>query len=412
MLMRARPGSNADEAAGLQALIDRTMHRFIERFGHKPQWGAAAPGRVNLIGDHTDYNQGFALPLAIDRYTVVVASPARPAITTLIAADLNEETRVDLRQALLPQPGSFGAYVLGVVQQYIARGAAVPNLNLMIAGDLPRGAGLASSASLEVAVATMLAQIAEMPLSPHEKALLCQRAEHEFARVPCGIMDMYVVSLARSGHAMLIDCRVNEHEHVPLPPRQEASLLVIDSGIHRSLAAGAYQALRRSCESASAKLGVDSLREAAIEHVEAAALATEEQASARHVIAENSRVLNAAEALRVNDLPALGQAMFASHESLRDRLHVSVPELNIVVEAARRVGQPGGVWGARMTGAGFGGCAIVLGRPDAMDDIRAEISAAFERRFSRQPLMFTTTAVSGAQLLASVEPDPSGVLPF
>ena len=389
------PASNAD----CDRLLESADRLFLQRFGSPWQFGAVAPGRINLIGEHTDYNEGFVLPLAVDRHTVIVARRAIGETSTFWAVDLDEMFTANLNQPPAPVAGSFANYMLGVVDQFAQLGHASPNLDLLITGNIPRGSGLSSSASVEVAMATVLEQVVGHTLPAQEKALLCQQAEHAFPGVPCGIMDMFIITMARADHAMLIDCRSADHEHIAFP-QIGASLVVVQTGMPRSLAAGEYAKRRKTCEAAARKLGVPSLRNADISDIERVELSDDERCKALHVVAENARVHEAAAALRAKDYRRLGDLMFASHASLRDLFDVSTPELNAAVDFTwtMRDRNPG-VWGARMTGAGFGGCAIVVCETASAIQVIAELHATFQQQFGGSPQIFTTTAAPGARAL-------------
>ena len=299
-------------------LIKLTADAFAERFGRRPRFAALAPGRVNLIGEHTDYNEGYALPMAIDRWAAIVADRTDGGESTLWAIDLDEVATADLTGSGQPAPESFANYLLGVADRFAAAGQPSPNLDLAVRSTIPMGAGLASSGAVEVAMATLLEAIVDTRLDPLEKALLCQRAEREFAGTPCGIMDMFVAIHAQPGCALLLDCRTNTAKAAPLPPTKEVAILMADTGLHRGLAQSAYADRRAACERAAARIGVPSLRDADLPAVEAAGLGEAESRVARHVILENQRVLLAAAALSTGDLDALGELMFDSHASLRD----------------------------------------------------------------------------------------------
>lgn len=388
--------------------LDRAREAFVRGFGREPVWAAAAPGRLNLIGEHTDYNDGFVLPIAIDRRTVVLAAPAAdPSRSRVASVDLHETAEADLRGPLHAADfgrGSWISYVAGVFACFPGSAGgggarAGTNLDLAVASSVPIGAGLASSAALEVAVATVLEQVRGAALDPADKALVGQRAEHEFAGVPCGIMDQFASAMGRRGHAMLIDCRARAVTHVPVPGPEQAAIVVINTRVRHALASGEYAARRKVCASAARVLGVPALRDATPELVEARRLdlSREEYLCAQHVAAENQRTLAAADALRAGDLAAVGRLMDASHASLRDEFRVSCRELDAAVELAS--GVPG-VHGARMTGAGFGGCAIALCEASAVRTLLRTVTAGFRRRFARECDAFATAASDGAAALS------------
>jgi galactokinase len=381
---------------------------FAERFGARPRWGASAPGRVNLIGEHTDYNGGFVLPMAIDRRCVAVAGPAQDAgVSRVFSVELGEEWGMDVRGRVEVgmrcadgrelARGTAISYAAGVFAGFAGRGAQLANLDVVIASDVPIGGGLSSSAAMEVSVATLLEQAAGTRLSAMEKVLLCQRAEHEFAGVPCGIMDQVAAVMGRAGHALLIDCREGSVEEVAMPPREQAVVLVVNTSVRHALADGEYGRRRAACAAAAVKLGVGSLREVTEGMFAVGDLSEEELRCARHVVRENARVLAAAAALRDGDLRRLGELMVESHESLQDDYRVSCAELDEVVESARGCA---GVLGARMTGAGFGGCAVVLVEKGAVGGVAAAIQCAYSARFARSCAAEVVSAGAGAKMAA------------
>jgi galactokinase len=371
---------------------------FVSRFDRKPKFAAVAPGRVNLIGEHTDYNQGFVLPMAIDRQTLVLADFAETKQSTLWSIDLDESIAIDITLPLAPMPGHFANYVLGVLAQFTELGRAVPNLDAAITSSVPIGAGLSSSAALEVAFATILEQVTGVTLSPIDKALLCQRAEHTFPGAPVGIMDMLTSIRAKAGNALLIDCRTNQSQDVPLPEAHDASVLIIDTKVKHELSGGEYADRRAACEEAAKLLGVDSLRDATPEMLSRAKLPPILHKRALHVVAENTRTTLAAQALAAGDLPAFGGLMFASHESLRDLFEVSCAELDLIVEVADQM-RNHGVFGARMTGGGFGGCAVALCQTSQVKPVAAKIRDAFRNHFGRECEPFVVQPSDGAKSL-------------
>jgi galactokinase len=303
---------------------------------------AKAPGRVNLIGEHTDYNDGFVLPAAIDRFTTVEAEPRDDRVVTVDATDLGERDEFALDE--IERTESWRDYVRGVVELVGPdRGA-----DLRIASDVPRGAGLSSSAALEVAVGRALSE-----LPGPELALLAQRAENVFVGVPCGLMDQFCVANARSGHALLLDCRDLSFRHVPIPPG--VAIVVCDSRMERKLGESGYAERRASCEQAARLLGLRALRDATLDDVER--LPEELQRRARHVVSENERTLAAATELEAVNLEAVGELMDDSHRSMRDDYEIVPPQLDALAAASRAVD---GCYGSRLTGGGFGGCTVSL----------------------------------------------------
>ncbi len=407
-----------EAAPSIQAILRGAVAAYTERFGAAPAAAAAAPGRVNLIGEHTDYSGGFVLPMAIDRACVAVGGPSGEAGTsTLLAADL-DETAVIRHDGLLrpssagpdatPSPlarGGWGSYIAGVMAGFErVTGRVTPGFNIAVTASVPFGGGLSSSAALEVSVATLLEQLYGVALDPVEKALLCQRAEHEFAGVPCGIMDQFIATMGREGHALLIDCRSLETTPVPMPPASgpgSAVVLIANSNVHHALADGEYARRRDAVESAARALSVESLRDATPSMVESSdRLNEEERRCARHVVTENERTIKAAEALKVGDLRAMGALMDASHNSLRDDLRVSCPELDTLVDLARA---SKGVYGARMTGGGFGGSIVAL-VGTAAGNAHLELAAkhlvnGYAKAHGRDCTLYVTTAQAGAGAL-------------
>ena len=378
--------------------LSSAASRFESRFGRRPTLAACAPGRVNLIGEHTDYNQGFVLPMAIDRQTVVVGDLARRKQSTVWAIDLEKTLEIDLALPLAPMPGHAANYLLGVAQQFIRRGHILPNIEIAVTSTVPMGAGLSSSASVEVAFATFLEQMHGIKLNPLEKALLCQHAEHEFPGTPCGIMDMLVSVMAVEGHALLIDCRSNQFQPVRLPDSADATVLIVDTKVKHALAGSEYASRRATCEAAARELGVPSLRDATIDRLEKGRLTVDQRCKALHVISENKRTVLAAAALGSGDLRSFGNLMFASHDSLRDLFQVSCRELDVLVGAARKM-RGEAVFGARMTGGGFGGCAIVLCRTPALAAVQEQLQNEFTAAFGRPCATFTAVAAGPARAL-------------
>jgi galactokinase len=341
--------------------VDEARRRFAESFGAAPAVVTIAPGRVNLIGEHTDYNGGFVLPMPIDRFTAVAAARRAKGPSRILSTAEEGIVTVDLAGALAARPpgapGAWANLVIGVADALRRRGATPIEADLAIAGSVPIGAGLSSSASLAVAAAEALERLAGFVQPPLERARCGQEAEHRFAGTPCGLMDQLAIVFGRRGEATLIDCRSLAMRRVPLPAG--AAIIVADSGVRRSLADGAYAERRAACAEAAAQLGVPSLRDA--RRTDLPGLPAPLRAVAEHVVDENRRTLRAAAMLRRGDLSRAGALMFESHASLRDLFRVSCPELDAIVECAARCRDAGrGVFGARMTGAGFGGCAIVL----------------------------------------------------
>ena len=387
----------------LDELAAETARRFEGAFGRPPRWLAAAPGRVNLIGEHTDYNDGFVLPMAIERYTVLAAAPAAKGRNTLqFRSTQGEGTAVvDLGQPLKPAPkGAWFNYPLGVVAGFLRRGAKLAEFDALIHSTVPLGGGLSSSAALEVSTATLLEAVTGQRLDPVDKALLCQKAEHEYAGMPCGIMDQFISVMGRRDHLLLLDCRSRVPELVPMTD-PSVEVLIVNTNVKHELTGGGYAKRRAQCEAAALALGVPSLRDATAAMLEGARGKLDPLVWRRacHVIGEIDRTLRAAQGIRASDWPAVGQLMYASHCSLRDNYEVSCPELDAVVDIARGLGLQGGVIGCRMTGGGFGGCAVALVRANATNSIADTISAQYEKRTGIKPSLFVSRPAAGAAIL-------------
>lgn len=366
---------------------------------------AIAPGRVNLIGDHVDYAGGLVMPIAIECTTAVAIgrSPETSDGTSRVfAADLDEECEVDFRKIQAPKPpgtpDAFLNYITGPIEQIRNCGQSIPRMEMVIASSVPMGGGLSSSAALEVAVLLGVRTLLGCKTLPLELALEAQRAEHEQAGTPCGIMDMYVSAAACSGHACMIDCMTNELRQVSMPPTDAAVVLVTDTRTRHELNDGAYANRRRECEEAASIMGVDLLGQASVLQVQDSKLPGVIGSRARHVVEEIQRVRRFAEALESRDLETAGEAMFASHASLRDLYEVSCPELDLLVETASTY-RDRGVYGSRMTGGGFGGCTVTLCSREAVDDLQTAFMNDFKNEFGREPDSFITGAGAGAHVI-------------
>lgn len=372
---------------------------FAARFGRPAAGCTQAPGRVNLIGEHTDYNDGFVLPIAINRRTLAAWAPREDRTIHLASAQQDQPAEIDLDATLAPGEPAWANYPKGVADGLIDRGTKLAGCDILFESDVPLGGGLSSSASLEVAAALALLAAADAAApADTELARLCQRAEHDFAGAPCGIMDQSISIMARPGQALLLDCRTNDTRHVPFND-PELVLLVVNTEVKHTLNDGGYAARRDQCYAAAERLGVSSLRDATAEQVAAAEAKLDEKefTRARHVVGEIARTLAACDALAAGDYPAFGELMYASHASLRDDYEVSCDELDTIVE---RAAAQDGVYGARMTGGGFGGCAIVLARKPAADAVADAIAEGFAARFGRRCPIFATVACGGASAAA------------
>ena len=374
--------SQADDARA--AILERATAAFTDRFGRKPEAVAIAPGRVNLIGDHTDYSEGFVLPMAIDRFTAVAGAVRGDGS---VRAGSSREGRV-VTLGEVDDEGGWTRYVRGVVDRWAGAGLLVGGLDLWIESSVPTGSGLSSSAALCVGIATLIEMLAGRSLGVMAKAELCQRVEHEYAGVPCGIMDQAVIAGAEAGSAMLLDCRSLGVERVEID-ESEVAVLVADTRQPRTLAGSAYADRRRACEEAAGRLGVRSLRDVR----DVPGSDDEPMRCARHVVTENARVLAFGEAVNAGQWAKAGEIMNDSHASLRDDFRITGESLDAMVECAQSID---GVYGARMTGAGMGGCAVVLARRERAERVSRELAAAYESRTGRIGEVFAVRAVGGA----------------
>lgn len=380
-------------------LVAEARKFYNETFGNDPEIAVCAPGRVNLIGEHTDYNQGFVLPMALPLVTVVVGRQISGNKVSIVSASeaLEESNRVDFdlptsTTPLLPGKPRWANYVKGVIQHY--RAHPLPGFQAAICSSVPLGGGLSSSASLEVAVYTFLQQLCPDDGDDKAKAMACQKAEHTHAGVPCGIMDQYVSVLGKEAHALLIDCRSLEAEPVPLVD-PGLVILITNSNVRHSLTGSEYPTRRKQCEEAAQLLGKSSLRDATREDLEAAkdGMDNVTYRRARHVIEEIRRTSQAAEALRQQNYKEFGRLMVESHNSLRDDYEVSCKELDELVNAAMEVR---GVYGSRMTGGGFGGCTVTLLQADAVEQVKQHIM----EKYNGSPSFYITTPSEGARVLS------------
>ena len=377
----------------LASLIDSASAAVAELSGHAARWRAAAPGRVNLIGEHTDYNQGWVLPMAIDRYTAMAAAPGVPGQIRVRSLAMAEERSLSLDQLHTPHRDPWMRYVQGVIAQYDRRGVRCPGLDVVVVSSVPPGGGLSSSAALELATAHLLEAVTGQTLTPAERIQASVQAEREMAGVPCGIMDQTVVELAESGQVLLLDCADQTSHSVPLG-LQAPALLVIDTGVSHSLAEGAYAQRRAECEQASALLGVNTLRDVRSEQLARLKGEVVVHQRATHVVSENERVRDAVAAIAQGQWDRLGMLMRASHRSLRDDYEVSCRELDLLAELATA---ERGVYGARMTGGGFGGCAIVLVETDQLEAVAGSVSGQYDDRIGWAPGCYRVQASAGAR---------------
>ncbi len=388
-------------AGNLQDMITAVFHR---EFGSAPTQLFSAPGRVNLIGEHTDYNDGFVLPCAI-QFETVLASALVPGSNQIriFAADYQELHIIDLTETVTPvATPRWANYVRGVVAGLQQRGLVLPGCDLVVGGNVPQGAGLSSSASLEMVLGLGLSTLAGSPLSPRDNALNGQQAEHQFAGCQCGIMDQLVSAAGQAGQALLLDCRSLDYQTVPMPASLQ--VLIIHSNVKRGLVDSAYNERREQCEAAAAFFGVKALRDVTLAQLEASQLeAAQAQldpliyARARHVISENNRTEAAAVALKSGDIKTLSTLMAQSHQSMRDDFAITVPAIDfLVAEVAAICGERGGV---RMTGGGFGGCIVALLPADLVEPVCLHLSKVYPAAHQLEPTFYLCQASAGARAL-------------
>ena len=370
--------------------------KFLETFGEEPDLVAAAPGRVNLIGEHIDYSEGFVLPFAIKDRTLVAARKRDDSIVRVASAQRrNKIITVDINEVKPGLKGEWERYALGVLWSMGVKSG----VDLLIDGHVPLGAGLSSSAALECSVATAMNHLFDMGFSLEELARLTQKAENQYVGVPCGIMDQSVSLMATNGFALLLDCRDLSTRNIPFDVASKGlELLIIDTQAHHALTDGGYAERRASCESVAAKLGVKSMRELTKDQLDSSRdkLSESEYIRARHAVTEMKRVLDCVEALASEDFTQVGQLLNQSHNSLRDDYTVSCPELDTAVEASLAAG----ALGARMVGGGFGGSAIALIQASKTSQTISAVEKAFADKKFKAPRFFTSLPSQGAELLS------------
>jgi galactokinase len=370
--------------------------KFLESFGHEPDLVAAAPGRVNLIGEHIDYSDGFVLPFAIKDRTLVAARKRDDSTVRIASVQRrNKVVTVDIKDVKPDLKGEWERYALGVLWSMgINQG-----VDLLIDGHVPLGAGLSSSAALECSVATAMNHLFDMGYNLEELARLTQKAENQYVGVPCGIMDQSVSLMATQGSALLLDCRDLSTSNIPFDVASSGlELLIIDTQAHHALTDGGYAERRGSCESAVAKLGITSLRELSMEQLEVSrsVLTETEFIRVRHAVTEMKRVLDCVDALSVSDFEKVGELINQSHISLRDDYTVSCPELDAAVDAANAAG----ALGSRMVGGGFGGSAIALIQVSKTSKTIKAVEKAFSDKGFKAPRFFTSLPSQGAELIS------------
>lgn len=374
--------------------METLLRSFSTYFNANPQTVARAPGRVNLIGEHTDYNDGFVMPMAIDRAVWIVFAPRADSIVHIRSLDLRADAVFDLNS--LKKGEGWAEYVKGVASELQKAGYRLCGLDAVMSGDVPRGAGLSSSAAVELAAACAFSQASGFAWNAVEMAKAAQRAENEWVGVNCGIMDQMASAASKAGCALFLDCRTLEIQHAPLP--RQTSVVILDTSTRRGLVDSAYNERRSQCEEAARWFGVKALRDVHADDLKRGAgkLSEVVMKRARHIVTENERVLNAAQAMRTGDVKRLGELFNASHASLRDNFEVTNEALNQIVECAQE--QPS-CYGARMTGAGFGGCAVALVEEGKTREFVDAVSAAYKQRSGLDAVCYVCNPAAGAGVL-------------
>ena len=357
-------------------------------------WVARAPGRVNIIGEHVDYNDGWVLPMAIEQCVTMWAMPAEGHTATFTSALSDEVVTLNLTAPGPQSTPAWGYYVQGVVWEFVREtGVTLPGFVAHVESTVPQGSGLSSSAALEVATATLLEKIAGVSLVPMAKARLCQRVEHDYVGMPCGLMDQAASTLCRADHLLLLDCMTNDVRHVPFGD-EGVVVLIANTGVTHALVDSEYALRRQQCEDALRTLGVASFRGLELSALDK--LAGVFLQRARHVINENARTLATVAALEVGDWATVGECLYGSHASLSGDYEVSCTELDCLVGAARSWPIGGDVIGARMTGGGFGGCTITLLREGARAAVERHLATEFCDQFGRVPAFWIARPAQGA----------------
>lgn len=383
------PSSKLPSAASQQAVARRLVAAFERHYGSRKEVQiACAPGRINLLGGHTDYNEGYVLPATIDRAVYVAVRARRDETVRLRSLNFDDALEYSLSDRPDVSGPTWAPYVTGIIEAFRERGLLETGLEAVLYGNVPLGAGLSSSAALEVACALAIEAVTAFKIDAVEMARLCQHVEHTYAGVQCGIMDQFAARLGRAHYVLFLDCRTLNYTYAPLP-LEETALVIVDSRVSRELAASKYNERRSECgEGVRYFQHVDeqisSLRDVpeALFEQHRSRLSEPVRHRVEHVIHENTRVVAGKERLDRHDWSDFGRLMYESHRSLRDLYEVSAPELDFIVDRTRQID---GVFGARMTGAGFGGCAVILARPGAISRLQQQLPGDYEEQFGQTP---------------------------
>lgn len=377
-------------------LVEHIKSNHINNFEEDPLM-VFSPGRINLIGEHTDYNDGFVLPAAIDKGIVIGLSKTASNLSTIVALDINEEFSFSIENIEPIKDGGWRNYVIGVVAEIQKKGCQIGNFNLLFGGDIPIGAGLSSSAALENSIVFGLSQLFELILSKKEMILISQRAEHNFVGVTCGIMDQYASMFGQKDSAILLDCQNLNSSLIDLD-LGNYEILLINTNVKHSLAESAYNERRSTCERVAAVLNIKSLRDATQSKIDSIMdqISDDDCQKSLYVIQENQRVLEAAKAIRNKNIDALGALFYASHHGLQHQYKVSCEELDFLVDQTRGVDS---IIGSRMMGGGFGGCTINLIRKDSLQSCKAEIALAYSEKFNNDCSFYKVRLSAGTRLI-------------
>ena len=366
---------------------------FSNYFNSKPEFIVRAPGRVNLIGEHTDYNDGFVLPMAIDHAVWIALSPRTDSQIRIRSLDLEIESAFDLHS--LTKGEGWLEYIKGVAYELQKAGYELKGFDAVMTGDVPRGAGLSSSAAVELATARAFAAVSGFAWDAAQMAKISQKAENEWVGVNCGIMDQMASAASKEGYALFLDCRTFEIQHAPLP--ENISVVILDTSTRRGLVDSAYNERRSQCEEAARWFGVKALRDVSVDEFEKGNKLSEVVAKrARHIVTENARVLEAVQMMKAGNVKRLGELFNASHASLRDDFEVTNEALNQIVECAQ---EQTSCYGARMTGAGFGGCAVALVQEESAHEFTNIVSAAYKIKSGLEASVYVCKASEGASVI-------------
>ncbi|MDF1512942.1 MAG: galactokinase [Anaerolineae bacterium] len=378
-------------------LYQKVTRAFSSRFHKQPTLVVRAPGRVNLIGEHTDYNDGFVLPVAVDRAAWLAIAPQDEPWATVRALDMRNDEKTFPVDRVPASAGGWSDYPMGVVWAFLERGMRLPGIQSVLSSDVPVGAGMSSSAAVELAFAYAWNVLGDLKINLPDLALLCQKAENNYVGVNCGIMDQMISACGKAGHAMMLDTRSLERKYFPMP--EGIAIVVADSMVRRSLSTSEYNIRRAQCEQAAGILSeylpdVKALRDVTVNSLEEHRDTMPEivYRRARHVVTENERVIRLSQQLSSGNLDEVGELLVQGHNSLRDDYQVSIPELDSLVVAATEVD---GCFGARLTGAGFGGCIIALVAEDAVPELEKHITEVYVKQYDQSPAVYITRPADG-----------------